>query len=71
VQDDWAQLSKDAGARYADQVDRVQADADAVQSAVETAQAGASAQTLAGVAASVGVFLQDADALIKEVSSTC
>jgi hypothetical protein len=71
VQDDWAQLSKDAGEQYAEQVDRVQADADAVQSAVESTQDGASAQTLAGVAASVGVFLQDAGALVEEVSSTC
>ena len=71
VQDDWAQLSKEAGDRYAAQVDRVQADADAVQSAVRTTQQQSTPQTLTGVATAVGVFLQDAGALVQAVSSTC
>jgi hypothetical protein len=71
VQDDWAQLAENAGDRYADDVHRVETDAGAVQSAVETTQEEATAQTLADVAAAVGVFLQDAGALVDEVSSTC
>jgi hypothetical protein len=71
VEDDWAQLADDAGSRYADQVDGVQADADAVTSAVDTAGADPSAQTLGAAATAVGAFLQDAGALVDEVSSTC
>jgi len=71
VQDDWAQLAEDAGDQYADQVDSVEADAGAVQSALETTQEEATPQTLAGVAGAVGVFLQDAGALVDEVGSTC
>jgi hypothetical protein len=71
VKDDWAQLSDDAGAEYADQVEGVQAAADAVQSAVDNAQEEPSAQTLRDAAAAVGVFVQDAGALTDEVGSTC
>jgi hypothetical protein len=71
VQDDWAALRDDAGDRYADQVDGVEAAADDVRSALDSAQDDASAQTLADVAASVGVFLQQADDLVTEVGSTC
>ena len=71
VQDDWAQLAEDAGDQYADQVDRVEADAGAVQSAVETTQEESTAETLAAVAGAVGLFLQDANALVDEVSSRC
>jgi hypothetical protein len=71
VQDDWAQLAKVAGEEYADQVDRVEADAGAVQSAVETTQEESTAETLAAVAGAVGLFLQDANALVDEVSSRC
>jgi hypothetical protein len=71
VQGDWAQLADDARGRYSDQVDGVQADADAVRSAVDTAQGDQSAQTLGAVAAAVGVFVRQAGALVDEVSSTC
>ena len=71
VQDDWSQLAEDARGEYRDQVDGVEADAGAVQAAIETTQEEATAQTLADVAAAVGVFLQDAGALVEEVSSTC
>ena len=71
VQDDWAQLAEDAGDRYAEQVDRVEAAAGAVRSTVETTQEEATTQTLGDVAAAVDVFLQDAQALVEEVSSTC
>lgn len=71
VRSDWAQLADDARAQHADQVDGVQADVDAVQSAVETAQATPSSETLGAVASAVGVLLQDAGALVDEVSSTC
>jgi hypothetical protein len=71
VQDDWAQLAKVAGDEYADQVDRVEADGGAVQSALETTQADPSAEALREVAAAVRVFLQDAGALADEVKSTC
>jgi hypothetical protein len=71
VQDDWAQLSENAGDQYAEQVDRVESDAGAVQSAIDTTQEESSAATLAAVAGAVGVFLQDAGALVEEVTSTC
>jgi hypothetical protein len=71
VQDDWAQLAEDAGDQYADQVDRVEADGGAVQSAIETTQEDPSAEALRQVAAAVRVFLQDASALADEVKSTC
>jgi hypothetical protein len=71
VEQDWTKLADDARATHADQVDRVQADADAVRSAVETAQDDTSAGTLSGAAAAVGVFLTDADTLLDQVGSTC
>jgi len=71
VQDDWSQLADDARDEYADQVDGVEAAAGAVQSAIETTQEEATAQTLAEVATAVGLFLQDAEALVDEVASTC
>jgi flagellin-like hook-associated protein FlgL len=71
VQDDWAQLAQDAGDQYADQVDRVEADGGALQSAIETTQEDASAEAVRQVAAAVRVFVQDAGALTDEVKSTC
>jgi hypothetical protein len=71
VQDDWGQLAEDAGDQYADQVDRVEADGGAVQSAIETTQEDPSGEALREVAAAVRVFLQDAGALVDEVKSTC
>jgi hypothetical protein len=71
VEDDWSQLADDAGDQYAEQVDGVQADADSVQTAVDAATANPSAQTLGAAAGAVGVFLQNASALVDEVRSTC
>jgi hypothetical protein len=71
VQDDWDQLAEDAGDQYGDQADEVRAAADDVRSALDSAQDDASAQTLADVAASVGVFLQLADSFAEEVGSEC
>ena len=71
VQDAWAQLADDAKAQYSDEVDDVQADADAVESALDSAQNDPTAQTLGAAAAAVGVFLQDAGALTDKVESTC
>jgi hypothetical protein len=71
VQDDWAQLAKVAGDEYADQVDRVEADGGALQSAIETTQEDPSGEALRQVAAAVRVFVQDAGALADEVKSTC
>jgi hypothetical protein len=71
VQDAWSQLADDARAEYGDQVDGVQAAADAVESALDSAQNDPTAQTLGDAAAAVGVFLQDAGALTDEVESTC
>jgi hypothetical protein len=67
----WAQLADDAKAQYADEVDGVQADADAVESAIASAQNDPTAQTLGDAATAVGAFLQDAGALTDEVESTC
>jgi hypothetical protein len=71
VRDDWAQLADGARTRYADEVDRVQASADVVKSAVDTAMKDPSAQALGNVTSVVGVFVQDAGALVDEVGSTC
>lgn len=71
VQHDWQQLAAAAGDQYADQVDKVEADAGAVQSAVESTQEEATPQTLAVVATSIGAFLREAGALVDEVSSSC
>ena len=71
VQHDWSQLAAAAGDRYSDQVDKVEADAGAVQSAVESTQEEATPQTLAAVATSIGAFLQEAGALVSEVRSSC
>jgi hypothetical protein len=71
VQSALAQLRIDAGDEYSDDVDRVQADADQVRTALDAAGQDASAQTLATVASSVGVLLSDANALVDQVQSTC
>jgi hypothetical protein len=71
VQSALAQLRIDAGGEYSDDVDRVQADADQVRTALDAAGQDASAQTLATVASSVGVLLADANALADQVQSTC
>ena len=71
VQDDWAQLAEDAGDEFGDEADEVQAAADDVGSALDSAQADASAQTLADVATSIGAFLQLADSFTQEVGSEC
>ena len=71
VEDAWAQLADDARGTWAAEVDRVQADADTVRSAVTAVGDGASAATLGAATAAVGDFLQDSDALLDEVSSTC
>jgi hypothetical protein len=71
VEEDWAQLADDASTQYAEDVDGVQAAADAVRSALDEAQGQPSAQTLGAAAAAVGVFLQGAGALADEVGSTC
>jgi hypothetical protein len=71
VEADWAQLADDARTEYADDVDGVQAAADAVRAALDDAQSQPSAQTLGTAADTVRVFLQDAGALTDEVDSTC
>ena len=71
VQTDFAQLRADASAEYADEFDHVQADADGVRTAVETAQDSPSAQTLGAVASAIGVLVSDGDALVDKVESTC
>jgi hypothetical protein len=71
VEDDWAGLADGARSRYSDEVDGVQADADAVGSALDSAVQDPSAQALGAAAAAVGVFVQNASALVDEVSSTC
>ena len=71
VKTDLAQLGTDARDEYAGEVDRVQADADAVQTAVDTAQGAPSAQTLGAVRSAVEVLVRDAGALVDEVSTSC
>jgi hypothetical protein len=71
VQDDWARFADDARAQHADEVDGVQADADAVQAAVDTARADPGAGTLGTLASEVQTFLKDAGALVDEVRATC
>jgi len=71
VQDDWAQFADAARAEYRTEVDDVQVEADAVRDAVDAAQASPSADTLGTAATAVGAFLQGAEALVDEASSTC
>jgi hypothetical protein len=71
VQDDWAQFADAARAEYRAEVDSVQVEADAVGDAVDTAQGSPSADTLGAAATAVGAFLQAAEALVDEASSTC
>ena len=71
VQTDFAQLRADASAEYADEFDRVQADADGVRTAVDTAQDSPSSETLGAVASAIGVLVSDGDALVDQVESTC
>jgi hypothetical protein len=71
VRDDWETLADDARAEFADQIDGVQGDVDAAQSAVDTVRDDPSAATLRTAADAVRVFLQDAGALVDEVRATC
>jgi hypothetical protein len=71
VQDDWAQFADDARSGHSDDVDSVQADADAARDAVEAAVADASTQTLAAAGTALTAFVQNAGALVDEVRSTC
>ena len=71
VQDDWVRFADAARAEYSDQVDSVQAEADAVGQAVDAAQATPSAGTLGTAATAVGVFLRSAGDLVDEVGSNC
>jgi hypothetical protein len=71
VEDDWSQFADDARGTYGTQVDGVQDDADAVRTAADTVRDDSSPQTLAALATAVGAFLQNADALVDEVRSTC
>jgi hypothetical protein len=71
VQDDWDTFAGQARAEHADAVDGAQADADAVQAAVDTARSDPSAVTLGALASAVGTFLTDAGALVDEVGTTC
>ena len=71
VQDDWARFADAARAEYRAEVDSVQVNADAVGDAVDAAQGSPSADTLGMAATAVGAFLQAAEALVDEASSTC
>jgi hypothetical protein len=71
VQDDWGQFADAARAEYGDQVDGVQAQADAVGQALDAAQADPSAGTLATTATAVSAFVQSAGGLVDEAGSGC
>jgi hypothetical protein len=71
VKSDLSQLAADARDQYAGDVDRVRADADAVQIAIDTAKGAPSGQTLGAVSSAVQVLLRDAGALVDEVSTSC
>jgi len=71
VKSDLSQLGTTARDEYADEGDRVQADADAVQTAVDTAQGAPSRETLGAVASAVEVLVRDAGAFVDEVRASC
>lgn len=71
VQDDWDTFAGQARAEHAGAVDGTQADADAVQAAVDSARSDPSAATLGVLASAVGTFLTDAGDLVDEVGTTC
>lgn len=71
VQDDWEQFADAARAEYGDQVDGVQAEADAVGQAVDAAQASPSAGTLGTAATAVGAFVRSAGDLVDEAGANC
>ena len=71
VQDDWARFADAARDEYRDEVDGVQAEADAVGDAVDAALSTPSADTLGAAASAVGAFLRGAGALVDETTSAC
>ncbi|MGY1781989.1 hypothetical protein [Geodermatophilus sp. SYSU D01036] len=71
VEEDWGQFADAARTEYGDDVDEVQAEADAVREAVDAAQADPSAGTLGTAATAVGAFVRGADALLEETTSGC
>ena len=71
IQHSWAQFAEAAQAEYADEVDDVQAASEAVDDAVDEMQETPSADTLRAATSALGVFLQDAGALVDDTSSTC
>jgi hypothetical protein len=71
VRTDVNEVAQHARGQYRDQVDTVQADLAAVDTAVNTAQADSNATTLGAVATGISTLATDARALIDDVKSTC
>jgi hypothetical protein len=71
VRDDVEQLADEAREEFRPQVDQVEASLDAVEDALDAAGADPSAETFAAAASAVGSLVQDAEALLDEVGTTC
>jgi hypothetical protein len=71
VKTDLGQVKKDATSQYATQVDQLQTDFDAVQSAVGAAVDAPSPDTLGVVVSSIRTFADGVTGLAGDVRSTC
>lgn len=71
VQDDWATFADAARAQFSEGVDAARAEADAVRDAIDTARDTPSAASLGGTVTTVRAFVEEADALVNEVTPTC
>jgi hypothetical protein len=71
VKTDLSSLADAAGAQVKAKVAPVQADAAAVQVAVDAAKAAPNGQTLGALAAAVRKLVQDAQTLLTSVGSSC
>lgn len=71
LKSDLADLGDAARARYADEVQQVKTDTDAVGAALDQAKANPSAQTVGAAATAARTLVQDTQALLAAVSSSC
>jgi hypothetical protein len=71
VESALAALAAAAKGQHGPQLQQVQADATAVQAALDQAKAGPSASTLGALATAVHTLIQDARTLLAAVGATC
>jgi hypothetical protein len=71
VKNDVAALADAAGSKYSQQITTVQNDSTAVQAAIDQAKASPTAHTVGAVAATARTLVQDGQALLAAVGSSC